>query len=252
MKRMRIGHVYEIGIGEERVVNYAGQSVIIKRLEVNEWLAYAKLCPHMGADLSGAQHQDGLIRCPGHGLQFDTQTGECLSYECKPISSFAVTIDRSEVFLSLKRSEPDAVTTFVLARYGTDGRIGRFELKDLPTPGYGNAIAVRTPRGVELAEVLPSKTFGDSLNTTGVASLSIQKYLRPSSDARLIHAEISQYIEIEIRKFDSELIVLEVEALLCGNLVIHVMGKGKRGLGALATRATAEFGREVSFQIAEI
>ena len=52
MKRMRIGHVYEIGIGEERVVNYAGQSVIIKRIEGNEWFAYGQLCPHMGADLS--------------------------------------------------------------------------------------------------------------------------------------------------------------------------------------------------------
>lgn len=251
MKRMRIGHVYEIGIGEERVVNYAGQSVIIKRIEGNEWFAYGKLCPHMGADLSGAQHMDGLIRCPGHGLLFDTKSGECLSKECKPLSIFSVTIDRSEVFLSLKPSEPDIVTTFVLARYGTDGRIGLFEIKDLPTPGYGKTIAVRTPRGVERAEVLPNKTFGAAPKTTGVASLSIQKYLIASSDARLNHSQISQYIETEIRKFDSDLIVLEVETLLCGNLVIHLLGEGKRELGALATRATAEFGREVTFQIAE-
>ena len=251
MKRMRIGHVYEIGIGEELVVNYEGQSVIIKRIEGTEWLAYGKLCPHMGADLSGAQHKDGLIRCPGHGLLFDTQTGECLSNECKPLSSFAVTIDRSEVFLSRKPSESDAVTTFVLARYGVDGRIGRFELRDFSTPGYGTAIAVRTPRGIERAEVLPSKTCGESARTTGVASLSIQKYLINYSDATLNHSEISQYIETEIRKFDTELIVLEVETLLCGNLVIHVMGKGKRELGALATRATAKLGREVTFQIAE-
>ena len=100
--------------------------------------------------------------------------------------------------------------------------------------------------------MLPNKTFCDAPKATGVASLSIQKYLITASDARILnHSQISQYIETEIRKFDSDLIVLEVETLLCGNLVIHLLGEGKRELGALATRATAEFGREVTFQIAE-
>lgn len=37
-------------------------------------------CPHRGYDLSGIEPADGVIRCPLHGLRFDSNTKQLIEY----------------------------------------------------------------------------------------------------------------------------------------------------------------------------
>ncbi|GII27269.1 Rieske 2Fe-2S domain-containing protein [Planotetraspora mira] len=46
----------------------------------------ARYCPHAGADLTiGAIVEDGKVRCLGHNLTFDLETGACLNARCDPL-----------------------------------------------------------------------------------------------------------------------------------------------------------------------
>ena len=35
------------------------------------------MCPHEGYRLDEGYHDGGTVVCPGHGLEFDTRTGQC-------------------------------------------------------------------------------------------------------------------------------------------------------------------------------
>jgi hypothetical protein len=39
------------------------------------------ICPHRGIDLTPFIKPDGIVICPGHGLRWDTKTGELLPYQ---------------------------------------------------------------------------------------------------------------------------------------------------------------------------
>jgi L-ascorbate metabolism protein UlaG (beta-lactamase superfamily)/nitrite reductase/ring-hydroxylating ferredoxin subunit len=46
----------------------------------------ARYCPHAGEDLAiGSSVRDGVIRCLGHNLEFDLDTGACLNARCDPL-----------------------------------------------------------------------------------------------------------------------------------------------------------------------
>ena len=40
------------------------------------------ICPHRGIDLTPFIKPDGTVICPGHGLKWDTKTGELLAHHC--------------------------------------------------------------------------------------------------------------------------------------------------------------------------
>lgn len=41
------------------------------------------ICPHRGIDLTPFVKDDGTVTCPGHGLRWDTKTGESLPYHAR-------------------------------------------------------------------------------------------------------------------------------------------------------------------------
>jgi len=45
----------------------------------NKCLIDGHICPHKGIDLRGMPIVDGKVICPGHGLQFDTETGQMVA-----------------------------------------------------------------------------------------------------------------------------------------------------------------------------
>ena len=51
-----------------------------------EYAALMNKCPHQGGPLGEGSIENGLLRCPWHGYQFDLESGECMipeSANCK-------------------------------------------------------------------------------------------------------------------------------------------------------------------------
>jgi nitrite reductase/ring-hydroxylating ferredoxin subunit len=56
----------------------AGMSLVVIRLE-NQVVAYEDVCPHAYWPLSEGSVRDGVLECPGHGWEFNVESGRCLN-----------------------------------------------------------------------------------------------------------------------------------------------------------------------------
>ena len=61
-------------------------------------------CPHLGASLAKGTVRDGKIVCPRHGWPFDPKTGETHVRPSARVSTYTVSIEGEDVFVSLDRS----------------------------------------------------------------------------------------------------------------------------------------------------
>jgi len=67
----------EVPVGEARVVDLAGQRLVVAQPKAGEFVAFSARCTHQGVEVEPA---GGLkLRCPGHGSRFDAATGKVLN-----------------------------------------------------------------------------------------------------------------------------------------------------------------------------
>lgn len=117
-----------------------------------------------------------------------------------------------------------------LVRYGLAGRVSWFAA-DEPAPGRGEAVVLRTPRGVELGEVLKAEP---SKSRAGEDSVGAFRVLRPAGPADLeLAAEAGRLRDARFdlcrRIADEEgwpLELVDVEPLLDLSTVLHVLPLG--------------------------
>jgi len=75
--------------------------VIVRRSET-EIFAFPDVCPHAGWRLSEGDVVDGQLECPGHGMQFDLETGRCLDVDSHCLQPLAVSLHGDRVIVELK------------------------------------------------------------------------------------------------------------------------------------------------------
>jgi len=54
------------------------RGIVVVRRSATEIHAFQDVCPHAGWRLSDGEIVDGLLECPGHGMQFELDTGRCV------------------------------------------------------------------------------------------------------------------------------------------------------------------------------
>ena len=59
-----------------RRVRIGDGHVMLARLDDGRVVAFAPSCPHQATDLDDATIWDGIMRCPRHSYQYDTQSGQ--------------------------------------------------------------------------------------------------------------------------------------------------------------------------------
>ena len=117
-----------------------------------------------------------------------------------------------------------------LVRYGLAGRVSWFAA-DEPAPGRGEAVVLRTPRGMELGEVLKAEP---SKARAGEDSVGVFRVLRPADPADLERAAEAGRLrdarfDLCRRIVDEEgwpLELVDVEPLLDLSTVLHVLPLG--------------------------
>ncbi len=89
--------------GDVAVIEIDGTEVAYARIE-DQWFAVDAICSHAKVSLGdGLVDEDDLtIECPKHGALFSLETGEALTLPAiKPISTHDVTVDGTEVFVTI-------------------------------------------------------------------------------------------------------------------------------------------------------
>lgn len=102
-------------------------------------VAFQGRCPHQGALLAEGRIEDGALRCPGHGWQFDCKTGERRGHPEVRLESVPIEVRDGAVFADVSSLSSRKTGTGVLR-----------ELADLPGPKglplLGNALQLDPAR----------------------------------------------------------------------------------------------------------
>ena len=257
MKRLRIGHDWELGIHESVVVEFEEQQVVVRRLAVDQWVAYSRHCPHQNADLLEAEIFDNTLRCPWHGLQFQLESGNCLTNQCTPLMIFPLAIANGEVFI-YPPGKAISKKQVYMGRYGWDSRIGLFS-NDLEFDlDAGVEYAAQTARGLECVSILSRTNPKEDSIITGriVRDLSALDHPQPTVNNNEfakdnLAPDIATLLQDELNEIAEGHQLIHVEFLLDGNAIAHLVGAPSRALGPLAAKVSQKLKLQVSFEFAK-
>lgn len=99
-KWVKISGANDIPVGSFRVQELEGASVLLFRGE-NKLACYQNACSHMGLPLDNGHVQDGVITCPFHGLQYELESGQCLSSPELTLQSLLLRVTDGELEVRL-------------------------------------------------------------------------------------------------------------------------------------------------------
>lgn len=63
--------------------------------------ALSGVCPHEGGPLGQGAIADGILVCPWHMWEFDSQSGACLIDDCLAIPTYGVKVENGAVLVDL-------------------------------------------------------------------------------------------------------------------------------------------------------
>jgi nitrite reductase/ring-hydroxylating ferredoxin subunit len=69
-----------------------GMSLVVIRLE-GQIVAYEDVCPHAYWPLSEGSVRDGVLECPGHGWEFNAESGRCLNAPSYCLTKISTVVD---------------------------------------------------------------------------------------------------------------------------------------------------------------
>ena len=247
MKRLRIGHDWEIGFNEQRLIEFDGEEIIVRRTSDNDWIAHSRYCPHQNADLKDSQIFGNVLRCPWHGLQFDLASGQNLTNQCSPLSVFDVVIEKGEVYIYALH--PPSRRQIYLGRYGWDLRVGTFTSDLDEQLSVNQDYVAQTNRGAERVTILALSKNSERSLVTGRILRNISGEQR--FDASIVPKTLT-YLESAIGRLETGIQLIHVEKLLDGNLVAYLLGEPTRALGPLAAIASRDLERQIWFEFVNL
>ena len=72
-----VAQVGEIAAGKMKAVELGGRRVLVAHID-GQYFAFARECPHEGADLITGELGGSKVRCDNHSYWYDLHTGECV------------------------------------------------------------------------------------------------------------------------------------------------------------------------------
>jgi len=100
--RVRVCRLADVKAGDLREFRVKGVTwpVIVTLLD-GEVVAVPGVCPHEDVSLYGGDLRGPTLTCPGHGYEFDLQTGRCKHDPDLELRRYPVTIVGDEVWVDL-------------------------------------------------------------------------------------------------------------------------------------------------------
>src|SRR5260221_5181767 len=96
-EQVRVADSSVILDGQKLAVVFQNERVVILRSD-GQLRAFSGRCPHGGYHMEDGHHDDRVLTCPGHGLEFDVQTGES-GLGCYRLKRFDVREEAGAIFL---------------------------------------------------------------------------------------------------------------------------------------------------------
>ena len=99
----QVGGLDEIEPGTARVVEVAGQSIALCRVEDGDLYAIENRCTHDDGPLGEGELEGDRIECPRHGALFDVTTGRAVTLPAiGKVRCYAVSVDNGQVQIEVE------------------------------------------------------------------------------------------------------------------------------------------------------
>ncbi len=100
--RVKVCRIRDVPLGEMRAFAVDGIAIpiLIANIE-GRYLATSSMCPHEDVSLLPGKRVGSRIICPGHGYQFDLETGACAHDGQLKLKRYRVTVLGQELFVDL-------------------------------------------------------------------------------------------------------------------------------------------------------
>lgn len=96
-----LGETQDIPAGSRKTFQLNGREIAVFHVN-QDYYAFKNSCPHHGVELSQSTIENGSLRCPGHGYQFDLKTGQCDRDPFLRASTYDLKIEGDQIFIRMK------------------------------------------------------------------------------------------------------------------------------------------------------
>ena len=97
---VRVGPTDEIGLGQMRLVDVNGRSLLICNA-FGDFYAINPVCPHEDGPLEDGSLVGEIVTCPVHGYDFDVRTGECQFDSDYRVETYPVRVVDADLYVEL-------------------------------------------------------------------------------------------------------------------------------------------------------
>jgi 3-phenylpropionate/trans-cinnamate dioxygenase ferredoxin component len=99
-RRVPVGEVADIGVGEGRVVEAEGRTLALFNVD-GAFYALDNSCAHRGGPLGEGDLDGTVVVCPWHAWRWDVKTGANVNNPAVKMACFPVSVDGGRVFVEL-------------------------------------------------------------------------------------------------------------------------------------------------------
>ena len=103
MSWVRVCRVADVPVGWMRAfrVTGLGVPVLVADLGAGRYAASSGICPHEDVMLEGGDLEAGRVTCPGHGYEFDLETGRCAHDPALRLRRFPLQLVGDEIHIRI-------------------------------------------------------------------------------------------------------------------------------------------------------
>ncbi len=108
---LKVGHISDLSAAGQ-FSRWVGNHDILVFRHNGTIRALSNICPHFGGPVGYYQLRGGKFTCLWHNLQFDADTGNCVSFPKLKLREYKIKIEDADIYVQLVEefSEPSGAT----------------------------------------------------------------------------------------------------------------------------------------------
>ena len=144
----KVAEIAEIPEGRVKAVSCGRENICLTHFQ-GKWAALDNACPHQGGPLGEGSIENGLLRCPWHGWDFDPLTGKPPGGYDDGVATYPLEIRDDGVYIGLEEEAPHVRTSSdvmieTMVNWGVDTVFGMVGHSNL---GVADAMRLAEARG---------------------------------------------------------------------------------------------------------
>jgi nitrite reductase/ring-hydroxylating ferredoxin subunit len=99
-RQVKVARALDLAPGQSRLIQVEHRELLLFNVE-GRYYAVKNSCPHRGTPLDHAGVENRVLTCPGHGWEFDLETGDSLDHPPLGLRCYRVEVRDDTVWIEV-------------------------------------------------------------------------------------------------------------------------------------------------------